>query len=140
MHLAQARKTNQKGRSDTPSSQHCQLLLHSGPASHHCKQDSVSPALLPAWADPRIISCQDVSVYTERSLQAACLVGEGHPHAEQLVAPSRMLLTSSQVTGISCPAKNCGPALLSNADHAADDLCVPSIIVSALYGRRCHTC
>lgn len=66
-------------------------LWHSGSASHHCKQDSVSPALLPAWAGPRVISCQDFSIYIERPLQTACLAGESHPRVECWATPSKVI-------------------------------------------------
>ena len=49
--------------------------LHSGLVSHHCRQRPVSLALLPAWADPRVFNCQDVTVYT--GIHADYLPGRG---------------------------------------------------------------
>ena len=56
---------------------------HSDPLSCHCRQRIVLPALLPAWADPHVISCQDFIAYAMVPLQTVCLARADHPHVQQ---------------------------------------------------------
>ena len=57
--------------------------FHSGSVSHHCKSRPVLLALLPAWADTRVISRQGITIYMMISLRTTCLVGVSHPHDPQ---------------------------------------------------------
>ena len=65
--------------------------FHSGSVSHHCKSRPVLLALLPAWADTRVISRQGITIYMMISLRTTCLVRVSHPHDPQDVVWSNAL-------------------------------------------------
>ena len=49
------------------------IAYHSALCSHHCRLCPVLFALLPAWTDSGVISCQDTKAFAMMPLQTICL-------------------------------------------------------------------
>ena len=72
------------------------IAHHSDPCSRHCRLRPVLLALLPAWTNPWLITCQDIEAYTSMPLQAICLVRADHPHRLQDLGHSQTLHLPTQ--------------------------------------------
>ena len=68
------------------------IAYHSDLCSHHCRLCPVLLALLPAWTDSGVISCQDTKAFAMMPLQTICLARADHQHGLRDLRRSLTLL------------------------------------------------